>query len=563
MKTKKIILRVIALAFLVATIGFISNNNADLNSNSKLTIQQVALDGNNIKSFIWDSGILNQNLININQPGFEWPKGTGHFAVFSTGLTLAAYVNNQIRMAVAAWNGEYSPGYCINGTYQTNSNFRFFIIRRGDNPATPDWANWGLMVPYGAPYIDVNQNNTYEAAIDTPGVRSASETIFICLTDANPASHINNTGFGGNTQPLGAEVHLTAWCYDNPAYQDMQFLKWVVINKSSNPWDSLYTTIFNDPDLGYASDDYIGCDTTRELAYCYNAYNNDYGNSYSYGLNPPAVGFMFLNCAGTNIHMSAVNFINGYGVTCELDPSSGSEVEKQAYWFMKGFKKDGTPYVVPNTNPPVKTKYNYSGDPETGSGWTEFTGKVNNCGGLLTGTLVSPAAPSDRRLLLHTGPINRLNTGDTEVVQICQLIARGSSNLNSVTKLKQLSDVAKNLCETGFVIGVTPVSSQVPNTFELYQNYPNPFNPITKIKFDIPNGISNKGLLQGSPYGTTLVQIKVYDALGREVETLVNEQLKPGTYETQWDASNYPSGVYFYKLEMSDYTQTRKLVLLK
>jgi len=106
--------------------------------------------------------------------------------------------------------------------------------------------------------------------------------------------------------------------------------------------------------------------------------------------------------------------------------------------------------------------------------------------------------------------------------------------------------------------GVKKISSSVPEKFSLYQNYPNPFNPITKIKFDLPK--SNLTLSEAKGLN---VQLKVYDILGREVATLVNEQLKPGTYEVEWVASNHPSGVYFYTLTTADYTITKRMVLVK
>jgi photosystem II stability/assembly factor-like uncharacterized protein len=83
----------------------------------------------------------------------------------------------------------------------------------------------------------------------------------------------------------------------------------------------------------------------------------------------------------------------------------------------------------------------------------------------------------------------------------------------------------------------------------LSQNYPNPFNPSTNIKFDIPKS-SN-------------VKINIYNALGKEVTTLVNEKLSTGSYEVNWNASNYPSGVYFYKLITDEFSNTKKMVLLK
>jgi photosystem II stability/assembly factor-like uncharacterized protein len=97
--------------------------------------------------------------------------------------------------------------------------------------------------------------------------------------------------------------------------------------------------------------------------------------------------------------------------------------------------------------------------------------------------------------------------------------------------------------------GIQKISSLTPKEFSLSQNFPNPFNPKTTIKYDI------------AKLGD--VKLIIYDILGREITTLVNEPLQPGTYETEWDASNYPSGVYFYKLINPDYTETKKMVLIK
>jgi len=109
------------------------------------------------------------------------------------------------------------------------------------------------------------------------------------------------------------------------------------------------------------------------------------------------------------------------------------------------------------------------------------------------------------------------------------------------------------------IYGIQKISSKVPDNFSLYQNYPNPFNPTTKIKFNIPN--MNPPLSKGGQGGSTF--LKIYDILGREVAALVNENLSPGTYEVEWNASNYPSGIYFYQLKSEDFNQTRRMVLLK
>jgi hypothetical protein len=90
--------------------------------------------------------------------------------------------------------------------------------------------------------------------------------------------------------------------------------------------------------------------------------------------------------------------------------------------------------------------------------------------------------------------------------------------------------------------------------FELYQNYPNPFNPSTKIKFEIPD--------QGRTV-RNLITLKVYDVLGDEITTLVNEELPAGEYEVEFDATGLPSGIYFYQLKVGSFIQTKKMVLLK
>ncbi len=92
-------------------------------------------------------------------------------------------------------------------------------------------------------------------------------------------------------------------------------------------------------------------------------------------------------------------------------------------------------------------------------------------------------------------------------------------------------------------------NSETITSFHLSQNYPNPFNPSTKIKFDIPKG--------------SLVKLKIYDMLGREVAELVNDKLNPGTYEYEWNGVNLPSGVYFYKLESENFIETKRMVLVK
>ncbi|MBV6478424.1 MAG: hypothetical protein HGGPFJEG_01179 [Ignavibacteria bacterium] len=131
-------------------------------------------------------------------------------------------------------------------------------------------------------------------------------------------------------------------------------------------------------------------------------------------------------------------------------------------------------------------------------------------------------------------------------------------------------DTSGNLYVTGYnssdgyvtikysqTIGIQYISTQIPEQFSLSQNFPNPFNPITNIKFDIPK--------------KSFVKLVIYDLLGKEVAVLVNEELNAGSYYADWNASEFPSGVYFYRLVVSganplqtdDFVETRSMVLVK
>ena len=99
------------------------------------------------------------------------------------------------------------------------------------------------------------------------------------------------------------------------------------------------------------------------------------------------------------------------------------------------------------------------------------------------------------------------------------------------------------------LVGINQISTEIPSEFKLYQNYPNPFNPVTKIQYALPENAD--------------VKLTVYDVLGKEVETLVDKIQTAGYYEAEWNAADYPSGVYYYKLSAGDYSETKKMVLIK
>jgi hypothetical protein len=102
---------------------------------------------------------------------------------------------------------------------------------------------------------------------------------------------------------------------------------------------------------------------------------------------------------------------------------------------------------------------------------------------------------------------------------------------------------------TEIVTSVGPATGEIPASFVLRQNYPNPFNPTTTIRYELPQAAK--------------VTLKVYDVLGREIVTLVDQAKEAGVYEVKFDGSNLPSGIYLYRMEAGPTVSTKKLVLLK
>jgi photosystem II stability/assembly factor-like uncharacterized protein len=103
--------------------------------------------------------------------------------------------------------------------------------------------------------------------------------------------------------------------------------------------------------------------------------------------------------------------------------------------------------------------------------------------------------------------------------------------------------------ETGGMVNVKHLSSEIPDDFNLYQNYPNPFNPKTQIKFDIKNN-SN-------------IKLEIFDILGSKISTLIDKRLQRGTYEINFEMPDLNSGVYFYKLSSESFNKTMKMFLIK
>jgi len=355
---------------------------------------------------------------------------------------------------------------------------------------------------------------------------------------------------------MGVEFQQITFAFNCQPLNNMYFVKYRIINKSSLNWDSTYITIANDIDIGYSHDDSYGCDSSRNLSFVYNYDNDDEG---FYGTNPPVSGTGLLQSplifTGINSDTAKLPYdtLVGYkliGMTSCMGIRNGSQIcygdpdnAVMAYDIMKGNDGCGNPMI--NWVTDAISKFRYNGDACRRIGWLDSVG-------------------GDRRYFQNSGPF-QINSGDTQIMVVSQMVARdGGNNFQNVCALQSISDSALkyyyNDFRTCIPIGINPISNEVPDRFMLYQNYPNPFNPSTKIRFSIPHVGNGRDLS---------VQVIIYDVLGREISTLVNEELSSGIYEVDWDGTNYSSGVYYYRLESVETTQrvvfieTKKMLLIK
>ncbi len=174
----------------------------------------------------------------------------------------------------------------------------------------------------------------------------------------------------------------------------------------------------------------------------------------------------------------------------------------------------------------------------------------------------------------YLGYISKTTNGGVSWFQTFGPIGSGTGSYGGLYSIFGLSEnklwIAGDngtVLSTSSPVGIQTVNTELPNKYYLNQNYPNPFNPQTKIKFSIP---LSRGVTAEGGRGV-FVSLIIYDLLGREVAILVNEELRPGTYEADWDGSYFSSGVYFFKLMVNDpstgsgrgFVETKKMVLMK
>lgn len=468
--------------------------------------QQVDININNVRATIMNGGDMWWDLKGTAQ--YEIPKGSGKTSMFAGALWVGGIdAGGQLKLAAIEYRSfgvDYFPGPLDPVTVSISHDEckKFDKIYKVYRQEVQDWVNNGGTPPASvttwpgntkdgrvlAPFYDVNGDGIYDyTSGDYPYYDFSGK--LDCKTCGD--SHYKDLLYGdetfwwvyndvgnvhGETQgvPIGIEIQAQAFAFTtNDEINNMTFYKYKIINRSSYQLNNTYIGQFADPDLGYAFDDYVGCDVERGLGYCYNGYPVDgHGEAQAYGPNPPAIGIDFFqgpladpgdgidnnrNCIVDepceDIIMSKfIYYSNGFG-TPTTDPENASEY----YSYMQGKWKDGSLMTYGGTghlSGGINCDFMFPGLSDQTYGWG--TG----------GTCQRPAqvqpewseytahtTPYDRRFLQSAGKFT-LKPGAVNYLTDGVVWARPSSgdNLAAIPLLKLADDKAQALFDNCFKV---------------------------------------------------------------------------------------------------------------
>jgi hypothetical protein len=382
-------------------------------ASQRVDINSISMVVKNTGSFAYDT--------QTGGAGLEYPKGSGHTALFAGGLWMGAMVNGKVRVSVAEYSDDWRPGAIIgNGAGATPDDplkpeYKVYkLLRSYPTTAEPDAAladNNAGAVPHGAPLVSIQLDGTLAILGD--------QMLWCVFNDLGKHGPHNNAS---SALPLGVEVQLTAFAFTDPSSpaDRTEFLRYKLLNKGANLLNGLQIGIWADPDLGGFLDDLVGSDPTRGMGYVYNSTSVD----QQYGSAPPALGIDMMDAPGGLGATAFVRYTNG----------AGPQDSIQTYNAFQGLNGDGSPILDPTTSLP--SKFVNTGDPVTGSGWVDLT-------------------PSDQRMLLSTGPMTMLPATSLEGT-IAIVIGQGPDRLSSILKLRCGDDAMQTFVFNNFVPPLPP-----------------------------------------------------------------------------------------------------------
>ena len=498
---------------------------------TNLFLHAQVLDVNNVGAGIFSNGSL---FFNGNASTFEVPRGSGKTTVFASNLWIGGYSGGQLHVGAQTYAqaGDGGPAYTFGPvtdsaaytpTQLLNTFGRVVKISKtqiddhrlryadaGYTPATPitQWLGSGDtskgVSPVLAPFHDSNGDGYYTPLQGDFPVINGDAVLQAVYSDNRVTKETGN-------RRLNINIMVQAWAVNSAtdsALNNTLFLRYRLQNVSGRNYDSLFLAHWSDLDIGNYADDYVGSDSARSLFYGYNATNTDDPAQGGYGANPPAQAVMFLS--------HPMNRFIYYNNDTSAIGNPNTYLAK--YNYMRGVGLNGQP---------LPQRYMFGGDPVSGTGSNEVT--LGNTAG-------------DRRGLGTMAPLN-LPAGASVCVDFAYVYARGSSNLNSITQMRERADAIRNWYNsqnfncTGLF---TSVAEQQP-TFEM-KAFPNPFSNSLHLTLSQPAEAGSVAYL--------------YDLSGRRVASF---PLAAGETQLELQAEVAP-GMYLLQLAQGGRTHSLRVV---
>lgn len=548
-----------ALALFLSTTSAFSQSHYRHRDTKQIDINQIKANLSNLGTFgtytniaTWDQLRYRDYLSGRDLNGID--------IVYEQGLWMLGKIKGETHAGITEWNTHFSPGPIINGQpamlYNPLDSARYTIykINKGDNHNNPDYNNWPIDL--GAP---VNYNGN-------PLIKG-DQTLWTAFNAADSTTLNYWQWFqpNNNLNLLPIEIQQLAFARsgnkkDNEdIFSNTIFFEYTIINKGNSAIDSAFIGFWTDIDFDYISNNPPAVDTVAQVGYCWALSDTFYTNIPQRA--PAAVGFTLIY--GPSVPSVGQNSVfNGRSLSdhknLPLTAFHGIEDDQTLYqpfnmaesidgaWNMaNGLQSDGLPNIDPSNG--KVTKFQLSGDPITNQGWVypkNFTG-----GGA--------------GFVMFTGPFN-LAPNDTQWIMIALIPAEGNDRFESIKIMREKAMLLRSLPYDTLAYGITSYkinyvdttnlpdiveSEIVPDQLSLSQNFPNPFNPETTIIFGLPQ--------------QEHVSLKVFDILGREVRTILDEIKDAGTYRIRFNSFGLASGIYIYRISSNNNSQVKKMIILR
>ncbi len=423
-----------ATILLIAMLSILSAAEKPAGSRSKSfsDVSYSQFSANRIRDFIVNNGQYVSTWV-TGDAGMTWPDGWTNCLGFAQGIWLIGKAENEkLYSACVEFTSENKPG-------------RILDNRKPDDPSLPKYKVYSIGKNYGPEDYDA-WPVADGAPVDENGhpLLLGSQTHWFVCNDADTNGHADLW----KTDPVGVESQYTLFGIDSvPGLENTMFVRLRMIHKGTVPLQEAYLGFWNDDDLGDANDDFVGIDTSRQLAYFYNGYPTD----GDFGSKIPAVGLLLLQgpivpAAGETARVSGkiIPDCRNLPITSFQKYLGGSPVfgdpmtVDEAFNNLQGLTKSAWAFSDPNG---VPRTIMYPGDPVSGIGWTAR----------------DDVTPQDHRSITGVGPFSFV-PGDTQEVVFAVVVGRGVDNLTGISSLRRTCDIIRPVYESNFTDMELPVN---------------------------------------------------------------------------------------------------------